>query len=97
MNASDEASTIEDTVLLTHAAGLHARPAIKFMQVATGFAADIEFSGNGGDTWINAKSIAKVMGAKIPSGTQLLIRASGDDAPAAVEAMVALVNSGFEQ
>lgn len=88
-------TTSEQTVLLTHASGLHARPAVKFTQAAKGFDSEIEFSGDDGKNWINAKSIVKVMGAKVPSGTKLVIRANGDDADAAVNALVQLVGREF--
>lgn len=83
-------------VLLTHAAGLHARPAVTFTKVAKSFMADISFSADAGASWIDAKSIVKVMGAKVPSGKTLMIKANGDDAERAVDALVSLVQADFE-
>ncbi len=88
-------TTAQQQVLLTHASGLHARPAVKFTQTAKGFDADVEFSADGGDEWINAKSIVKVMGARVPARTVLVIRAQGGDAEAAVDALVQLVDREF--
>jgi len=87
---------MQDEVLLGHKAGLHARPAVKFTQTAKGFESDIEFSSDEGENWINAKSIVKVMGAKVPTDTLLLIRATGPDADRAISELVQLVKSGFE-
>lgn len=86
---------VQDEVLLFHEAGLHARPAVKFTQVAKSFESEVEFSSDQGSSWINAKSIVKVMGAKVPSDTVLTIRATGADADKAVSELVQLVASGF--
>ncbi len=45
--------------------------------------------------WIDAKSIVKVMGAKTPRNTLLHFRAEGNDAKAALEAMITLVERDF--
>ena len=47
--------------------------------------------------WFDAKSIVKVMAAKAPKGTMLHIRARGDGAGKAVEALVALVQRDFDE
>jgi len=46
--------------------------------------------------WIDAKSIVKVMGSKTPKGALLHVRAEGDDAHSAMQAIVALVERDFE-
>ncbi len=45
--------------------------------------------------WIDAKSIVKVMGSKTPRDAILHFRAEGDDAKAAVDALIALVEQDF--
>ncbi|WP_137929212.1 HPr family phosphocarrier protein [Mesorhizobium comanense] len=92
MSASAEA-----TILITHAVGLHARPSVKFTKLAKSFAADIEIALAANGPWFDAKSIVKVMAAKAPKGTLLHIRASGDDAGDAVEALVDLVRRDFDE
>ncbi|TIR65389.1 MAG: HPr family phosphocarrier protein, partial [Mesorhizobium sp.] len=47
--------------------------------------------------WFDAKSIVKVMAAKAPKGTVLHIRARGDGASNAVEALVGLVQRDFDE
>lgn len=83
------------TVLLTHAAGLHARPAVKLTKLAKSFASRIVFAASSEGPWIDAKSIVKVMGAKTPRDTELHFRAEGPDAGAAIRALVALVEQDF--
>src|SRR3954468_17668453 len=92
MSASAEA-----TVLITHAVGLHARPSVKFTKLAKSFAAEVEVAVAANGPWIDAKSIVKVMAAKAPKGTMRHIRAKGDGARAAVEALVDLVQRDFDE
>jgi phosphocarrier protein HPr len=83
------------TVLLTHAVGLHARPSVKLTKLARSFAATIALAADAAGPWVDAKSIVKVMAAKIPQHATLHIRASGVDANAAVAALVGLVRNDF--
>ena len=92
MSASAEA-----TVLITHAVGLHARPSVKFTKLAKSFAAEVEVAVAANGPWFDAKSIVKVMAAKAPKGTVLHIRASGDGADDAVDALVELVRRDFDE
>jgi phosphocarrier protein HPr len=83
------------TVRLRHEAGLHARPAVKLTKLAKKFASRISVAPSAEGPWIDAKSIVKVMGAKTPRDAILHFRAEGDDALAAVEALIALVEQDF--
>ena len=82
-------------VLLTHAVGLHARPSLKLTKLARTFSATIELAVDAGGPWVDAKSIARVMAAKMPQHAMLHFRASGEDAVEAVEALVGLVRDDF--
>ncbi|MFD1985226.1 HPr family phosphocarrier protein [Mesorhizobium newzealandense] len=92
MSASAEA-----TVLITHEVGLHARPSVKFTKLAKTFAAEVEIALAANGPWFDAKSIVKVMATKAPKGTVLHIRASGDGANDAVDALVELVRRDFDE
>jgi phosphocarrier protein len=92
MSASAEA-----TVLITHEVGLHARPSVKFTKLAKTFSADVEVALAANGPWFDAKSIVKVMAAKAPKGTALHIRAKGDGADEAVDALVELVRRDFDE
>lgn len=92
---SDQKATGE--VLLAHEVGLHARPSVKFTKLAKTFDSTIELGVGPDGPWIDAKSIVKVMGAKVPQGTHLHIRADGSDANDAVTALIRLVETDFEQ
>jgi dihydroxyacetone kinase phosphotransfer subunit len=90
------ANKAEGSILMTHAAGLHARPAVKLTKLAKTFASRIELATAPTGPWINAKSIVKVMAAKAPRNTALYFRAEGNDAADAVDAVVALVAGDFD-
>ena len=73
--------------------GLHARPSAQITQVASKFASDIHIARNG--RRVNAKSIMGVMMPAAGQGTVVTVDADGDDAQAAVDAIGALIDSGF--
>lgn len=85
------------STLLTHSAGLHARPALKLTMLAKTFAAKIEIAAKPEGPWIDAKSVVKVMAMKVPKGVTLHIRAGGDKAEEAVNAIIALVDRDFDE
>lgn len=88
-------STVEDSVLLQHAAGLHARPVVSLTKLAKTFAARIHIAPSAAGPWTDAKSVVRVMAMKTPTNTRLFVRAEGDDAAAAVAAIVKLVVDDF--
>lgn len=90
-------STATARATITHAVGLHARPSVKFTKLAKTFAANIELALAEDGPWIDAKSIVKVMAAKAPKGTVINLRATGDDADAAVKALAGLVERDFDE
>ena len=90
-------SEITGSTLLTHSAGLHARPTLKLTMLAKKFAAKIEVAAKPEGPWIDAKSVVKVMAMKVPKDVTLHIRASGDKAEEAVTAIVALVDRDFDE
>jgi phosphocarrier protein HPr len=75
--------------------GLHARPAVKLTKLAKTFAAQVEIRQQGDETWINAKSPSSVMRMKAPYLSVLEIRAAGEDARVAADALCELVNRDF--
>ena len=73
--------------------GLHARPSAALTQLATRFTADIWLSK--GARRVNGKSIMGVMMLAAAKGSTLVIEADGKDEEAAIEALGALIRSGF--
>lgn len=91
---AQERNWIEGNSVIQDPTGLHARPAVKLTKLAKTFAAAIEIRVNSG-SWTDAKSPSAVMKLKAAHGLPLHIRALGDDARAAVDALVALVDRNF--
>ena len=86
-----------DAILIEHEVGLHARPSVKLTKLAKTFASKIELGLSEDGPWIDAKSIVKVMAFKAAKGATLHFRAHGDDAAAAVTALVDLVRRDFDE
>lgn len=87
----------EAKVTITHEVGLHARPSVKFTKLAKTFPAEIEMALAETGPWFDAKSIVKVMAAKAPKGTVLYLRAAGEGARQALDALVGLVERDFDE
>ena len=79
----------EITVQIKIEDGLHMRPAMKFVDVANQFQCDIKVTN--GDTTVDGKSIMQISMLAATCGTQLQIRAEGDDADDAIKALQELV------
>jgi phosphocarrier protein HPr len=79
----------ETLVRLPDGVDLHARPAADFVRCAMGFGASIRVGS--GEREADAKSLLAVLALGAKAGTELRLRADGDDAPAALEGMAACV------
>jgi len=84
---------VEKSAPIVNRLGLHARPAAEFVKIANRFRAHIVVRKD--DLEVNGKSIMGMMMLAAECGSALLIRADGDDAEAAVDALLALVAAGF--
>ncbi len=80
-------------VIVKNESGMHARPASIFVKKANGFNSNIEIEAVGKK--VNAKSIMGILSLGITKGNQISIIAEGEDATAAVNALVELVESEF--
>lgn len=81
------------TVTIVNKLGLHARPAMEFVDAAVAFAASITVRRDKQE--VDGKSIMMMMLLAATKGTELEIIADGDDAEAALAALKKLVDSGF--
>ena len=73
--------------------GLHARASAKFTQLAGQFKSEVWMEKGG--RRINAKSIMGVMMLAAGKGSKVSIETTGDDAPQALEALLALIADKF--
>jgi phosphocarrier protein HPr len=68
-------------------AGLHARPAARFVQAASRFASRVVIRENGREA--DAKSLVALLGLTIRPTTQITLAAEGPDADEAISALAA--------
>ncbi|OGU33025.1 MAG: hypothetical protein A3K13_12325 [Gemmatimonadetes bacterium RIFCSPLOWO2_12_FULL_68_9] len=88
-------AVVERRVTIVNELGLHARPAAAFVKVAGRFKAEVTVGRD--DLVVNGKSIMGVMTLAAEPGSELTIRAEGDDAQAAADALANLVAAGFHE
>ncbi len=91
------AETSTRTVTVSNRLGLHARPAMEFVDLASSFASDVRVRRTDGDDAVDGKSIMQMMMLAATKGTVLEIDCKGDDAAEASGALVKLIESGFHE
>ena len=82
-------------VTVVNALGLHARAAARFVKVASRFRSQIRVTR--GQHTMDGKSILGLLLLAASRGSELTISADGPDEADAVEALIALVERGFEE
>ena len=86
---------VQREVTITNTKGLHARAAAKFVKCAGGFDANISVTKEG--IQVSGLSIMGLMMLAAVPGSKILIAAVGRDAGAAIVALSALVDGGFDE
>jgi len=84
---------VERTVQILNKNGLHARPAAEIVELAAKYRSEITISRDG--TEVNGKSIMGVMMLAAECGASIVLRATGDDAEQAVDAIATLIANKF--
>ena len=84
---------ITEQVLVINSLGLHARPAAALVQTTLQFTSDVAICLDGRQ--VNAKSIMGLLTLAACQGSRLTITCRGPDARAAMDAVKALLASGF--
>jgi phosphocarrier protein len=83
----------EIKLVIRNKVGLHARPAVLFVQAAQSFQADIRAIKDGKEG--NAKSFKSVLGLAVHQNDEVVVRAEGPDAEQALAALSKLVEDNF--
>jgi len=81
------------TVVVVNQLGMHARAAAKFVRIATRYQARVRVARDARE--MDGKSIMGILLLAAARGTSITISAEGADEDEAVQALVALVASGF--
>ena len=84
---------INSTVTIINKLGLHARAASKLVNCASGFSSQVWISR--GAREVNGKSIMGVLTLAAGRGTELGLRADGNDEEAAIASITALIDDYF--
>ncbi len=87
------------TAIIRNRLGLHARPAMAFVDVASGFKATVtvERTDQSPAEPVDGKSIMQMMMLAATAGTELRISAEGDDAEAACRRLKQVIDAGFDE
>nr|WP_277999770.1 phosphocarrier protein HPr [Halocatena marina] len=79
---------MERVVTIVPEAGLHARPASRFVQTANEFECELRIGpADGSDDPVNARSMLAVTGLGVEHGERVSVIADGNDATAALDAL----------
>jgi phosphotransferase system HPr (HPr) family protein len=88
--------TASREIVISNALGLHARPAMQFVDLANQFQSAIVVRKGGDDPLeVDGKSVMQMITLEAIQGTRLSIEADGSDADRAVEELAALVEGKF--
>ena len=92
---SPTGTILSRVVTITNKRGLHARAAAKFVMMAERYGASVDVIRDG--QTVSARSIMGLMMLGAGPGAEIELRAEGWDAKEALEALAALVESGFDE
>ncbi len=87
--------TATSRVTVSNRLGLHARPAMEFVECANTYACEVRVRRVDADEIVDGKSIMQMMLLAATVGTELEIVCEGDDAQTACDSLVELVTGGF--
>ena len=88
--------TASKDIIVTNKLGLHARPAMQFVDLANSFASEIKVTKFGEEPGeADGKSVMQMIILAAVPGTQMRIDADGEDAEQAVEKLAQLFADNF--
>jgi phosphocarrier protein HPr len=86
---------LETVIVVKNKLGLHARAAVKFVNTANRFSADVKIEKDGSQ--IDGKSILGILTLAATQGAEIALKVDGVDEEAALKALVALINHKFDE
>jgi phosphocarrier protein HPr len=84
---------VEKKIIIKNKLGLHARAAVKFVNLANRFRSSVKIEKDGNE--IDGKSILGILTLAAVQGTKITLRVSGKDEDSALRALVALIDNKF--
>jgi len=86
---------IEKKIAIKNKLGLHARAAVKFVNLANRFSSSVKIVKEGNE--IDGKSILGILTLAATQGTQIRLLVSGKDEEAALGALEELIDNRFDE
>jgi phosphocarrier protein HPr len=86
---------LDKTVTIRNKLGLHARAAVKFVNLSNRFSSSIKIVKDGDE--IDGKSILGILTLAATQGTSIRLLVSGKDEEAAMAALVELIGNRFDE
>jgi len=86
---------LEKRISIKNKLGLHARAAVKFVNLANRFSAEVKIVKDGSE--IDGKSILGILTLAATQGSEIMLLVSGADEETALDALVRLINGKFEE
>ena len=86
---------VERTIIIKNKLGLHARAAVKFVNLANRFVAGVKIVKDGNE--IDGKSILGILTLAATQGSEVRLVVSGKDETGALTALVELINNRFDE
>lgn len=88
--------TVSRDIIVRNSMGLHARPAMQFVDLANTFASNVTVRKEGPEpVTADGKSVMQMIILEATQGTPLIIEATGDDAEVAVGKLAELFETKF--
>lgn len=86
---------IERILTIRNKLGLHARAAVKLVNLANRFVSNVKIVKDGNE--VDGKSILGILTLAATQGSQVRLKISGKDEASAAEALTELINNRFDE
>ncbi len=86
---------LEKKITIKNKLGMHARAAVKFVNLANRFSSSVRIEKDGNE--IDGKSILGILTLAAIQGTEIILKVSGKDEDRALKALVDLINRRFQE
>jgi phosphocarrier protein len=86
---------LEKKIAIKNKLGLHARAAVKFVNLANRFGASVKIVKDGNA--IDGKSILGILTLAATQGSEIMLLVSGKDEDSALKALADLINNRFDE
>lgn len=86
---------VKQKITIKNKLGLHARAAVKLVNLANRFVSTVKIEKDGNE--IDGKSILGILTLAAVQGTQIMLKISGKDEDRALRALVAFIEDKFQE